>query len=112
MKLADAPKQIAIKNAFVGSIEKLTAKYCPRIKASGDKIIATAALDINADVKKVTKYNIETTLRARNSGSVPRYVDSHAMLSLKRFPAPVFSIAIPIGTNNAIKNITGQLIES
>ena len=73
------------------------------IIAKGLKIMATAALDINADVKKVTKYNIETTLRARNSGSVPRYVDNQAMLSLKRFPAPVFSIAIPIGTKRAIK---------
>ena len=56
MKLFEAPKQIAIKNGL-GSIPSSDAIYIP----IGAKIIATAALEINADVINVKKYNIEIT---------------------------------------------------
>jgi len=64
MKLVDAPKQIAIKNAFVGSTNNVVSsviKWSPKLIASGDKIIATAALEIKADVIKVKKYSIDIT---------------------------------------------------
>jgi hypothetical protein len=42
----------------------LIIKCSPRIIANGDKIIATAAFEINAEDKNVTKYKIDTTLTA------------------------------------------------
>ena len=51
MKLQDAPKQIAINNGR-GSTCKIEAIITP----IGVNITATAALDINADSIKVTKY--------------------------------------------------------
>ena len=58
MKLADAPKHIAIKNALVGSkgISRfIFIKYCANKIDKGESIIATAAFDIKAEVIKVTK---------------------------------------------------------
>ena len=75
IKLAEAPKHMAIKNARVGSIAKLAKKYWPRIIARGDKIIATAAFDTNADVINVIKYKIETTLVAWISAVGPIIFD-------------------------------------
>ena len=53
MKLAEAPKQIAIKKALVGSIgisRFISTKYCAKIIDKGERIIATAALETKAEV--------------------------------------------------------------
>ena len=64
IKLAEAPKHIDIRKALVGSraISGLVIwKWFDSNIARGDRIIATAAFDMNADVIKVIKYKIEIT---------------------------------------------------
>ena len=61
IKLAEAPKQIAIMKHLVGSGPGSNNPFIyasPILSAIGVKIIATAALDINADAIKVMRYKI------------------------------------------------------
>ena len=67
IKLAEAPKQTAIRNALVGSItstDEILIKWLAKSIAKGVRIIATAAFEINAEIINVTAYNIDITALA------------------------------------------------
>ena len=107
IKLADAAKHIATKNGR-GSTPKISANINP----IGVIITATAELEINADRIKVTKYKIDKNITGFLSSIPPNNSPTVIINSPKCLSAPVFWIAIPMGSNAAIKNMTDQFIES
>ena len=107
IKLADAPKHIATKNGR-GSTPKISANINP----IGVIITATAAFDISADKINVTKYKIDKNITGSLFSMPPNNSPTLTINSPKCLSAPVLWMAIPIGNNAAIKNMTDQFIES